>query len=424
MRCAILLLLATIFLPSAGTTRATAQEKQPDSFKRLSPLPYFHPARFKELKFPSDLKAAFEERLKMAAERESMGRRIDEFLKYAHDLKTNDPTTPPNAEKIKSLWALAEPIINNPDVQRLIKDADPELFKKLQNEFKNFGLPEKDPLSPDPNSETKTTPDPLPPLDPFDAPGTDEMTKWVKDFAEELEGSRFGNFLITSPGYQEFMADLRFGGQGNPARLPFNGMGLELGDRVRDLWRPEWSWRPKLGNLPRPDLHGWRPHFSLPGLGLPGFTGPSLGPPSFSGGPVGSFRFMIWVFLAVGAAGLLWLWRRHGKRLPVARRPAPVEWPIAPDRIVTRAQLIHAFDYLSQLLLGKEAVYWNHRRIAEHLAVQDDQRGQAAAAWRLANVYETVRYTEGPETLAADLSEQQRDAVRRDLCLLAAPGIG
>ena len=57
--------------------------------------------------------------------------------------------------------------------------------------------------------------------------------------------------------------------------------------------------------------------------------------------------------------------------------------------LVTREQLIAAFEYLALLKYGPSAAHWNHRAVAERLGADAAARDDAEC---LANLYERARY--------------------------------
>jgi len=88
-------------------------------------------------------------------------------------------------------------------------------------------------------------------------------------------------------------------------------------------------------------------------------------------------------------------------------------WPVRPEAVRTRDELVRAFEYLALLLLGPAARTRNHEEIAAGLGEQDVSR--RAAAERLAGLYEQARYAPPDEVLPdTDLA-----AARADLSLLA-----
>jgi hypothetical protein len=149
---------------------------------------------------------------------------------------------------------------------------------------------------------------------------------------------------------------------------------------------------------------------SLPSVGLP------------SGGPSGRQTGVGLVWLAVLAACALLLWKtgawyqQHRAALAgQGWRLGP--WPVAPDRVATRAELVRAFEYLALLLLGPAARARHHLDLGEQIGAQPDmdpERRQQAAE-HLARLYEQARYAPADEPLPpADLA-----AARRELCYLA-----
>src|SRR5207248_9493930 len=86
-------------------------------------------------------------------------------------------------------------------------------------------------------------------------------------------------------------------------------------------------------------------------------------------------QLLLWgvVIAAIVVVAVIIL-RRQGVTLFGRRRAVlqPAGWPLQPHLVATRAELIAAFEYLSLLLLGREARTWNHKDIAA--AVGDPDR--------------------------------------------------
>jgi hypothetical protein len=82
-------------------------------------------------------------------------------------------------------------------------------------------------------------------------------------------------------------------------------------------------------------------------------------------------------------------------------------WPVRPEAVSNRAELILTFEYLSLLRFGEAAQCWNHRHIARQL--------DRESADRLAGLYEQARYAPADEPL----SSEQLAKARRDLTELA-----
>jgi hypothetical protein len=89
-------------------------------------------------------------------------------------------------------------------------------------------------------------------------------------------------------------------------------------------------------------------------------------------------------------------------------------WPVRPEDVSTRTELIRAFDYLALLRLGPAARSWHHRAVARQWAALSE--ASQAPAETLAGLYETARYTDGPEAL----TDAERERARQALLTLAA----
>lgn len=174
---------------------------------------------------------------------------------------------------------------------------------------------------------------------------------------------------------------------------------------------------PPLRNLPVPAARGWHlPRLRLPSVSLGGPGGPGSSAPAGSSSS-GSTATLL---LAAALAGLIWYaLARHRRTLSRARPPQALlaEWPVPPDSVSTREDVIRAFEYLSLVQLGLEARTRHHRALAEGLGGSQAARQHAAA--QLAGLYEQARYAPGDEPLPApDL-----DAARRSLTLLAGKAL-
>ncbi len=244
-------------------------------------------------------------------------------------------------------------------------------------------------------------------------PDQNDLTRWLRDWLSEVEESELGDWLRDSPAWRSALEDAhswladpegRLGWWG-PDSLPrgwkipeglFQG-GAERGwDALGNLSVPE---------LPRVDL----PHLRLPRLSWrPGRGSAAL--PTYDEGAL--VQCLGWLALLLAGSWLLW---RIGKRrawLRPDRTLAPRAWPVDPAQVTTAAQLIQAFEFLALQHLGAQARAWNHRRIAAHLATDDEQ---AQAAQELAACYEEARYAPAEEALTTAALA----AARRHLCLLA-----
>jgi hypothetical protein len=127
------------------------------------------------------------------------------------------------------------------------------------------------------------------------------------------------------------------------------------------------------------------------------------------------------LILLVGAVLLLLIWRTglwtrassESEAKPWRLGP----WPVAIHAIRTREQLVRAFEYLSLLLLGRDARTRHHRELAAQLATQPDAKPEERqrVAQELAELYAAARYAPPGERL----EEGQLEQARRDLRRLA-----
>src|SRR5262249_26192850 len=99
-----------------------------------------------------------------------------------------------------------------------------------------------------------------------------------------------------------------------------------------------------------------------------------------------------------------------------ARRWRIGPWPVLPQAVHTREELVRAFEHLALLCLGPTARHWNHREIAERLSAESaDPQTIRPIAGNLADAYEWPRYAPADEPLPED----NILLARRDLCFLA-----
>jgi hypothetical protein len=165
-------------------------------------------------------------------------------------------------------------------------------------------------------------------------------------------------------------------------------------------------WKEAFAKTPRPSL----PNTNMPTMshlpGMPTFAspGPMPAPDLASSG-----TFVLW--LLVAGAFLLLVWRfRHvlpgGTGSEQKWRLGP--WPVRPEQVQTRGEVVRAFEYLALLRFGLAARTWNHREVVARF-------GNDPAACELAAVYEKARYLPDDEPL----SVTEIEVARKDLCHLA-----
>jgi hypothetical protein len=216
----------------------------------------------------------------------------------------------------------------------------------------------------------------------LDSPSGKSFRDGLKDFGKDL-GKRAGNVRDSAAGE-------RFRGASKYLPRPGNWMF--------DNVRPRTA--PRVGSLPR----------------LPSPSSSSV--PRVSGG--GLLRFVIVV--AAIALLLFVAWKSRGLWAGALMRGRSSEWrlgpwPVRPDQVSARGDLVAAFEHLALMCLGLPARTHHHldlaRQIAEQPSLDPDRRRDAALT--LARLYEQARYTPDDEPL----SPQDVAAARRELGYLA-----
>jgi hypothetical protein len=138
---------------------------------------------------------------------------------------------------------------------------------------------------------------------------------------------------------------------------------------------------------------------------------------SRGGAGAGSGTVLVWVVLALVLVAVLWKAKRvllpTGDRMGSSWRLGP--WPVRPESVRTRADVVRAFEYLAFLLLGLDARPRNHLELAAALAETGNEPVRRTVAERLSRLYERARYAPQEEALADD----ELRAARIDLTFLA-----
>jgi hypothetical protein len=238
-----------------------------------------------------------------------------------------------------------------------------------------------------------------------------KLTRWVQKALDVKNGP-----LADSQAIQEAVHELRRA-RSSPEAAATNDNGW-LGQVSRfsqsltnnDFWS-KVNW-PKLGK--------WQP--SISSRDLPHVRSP-LGSSSFEGMPsmpsataINWGLQFLWIALIV-AAGVL-VWKLLGGYGAASRRTgwrgwSLGPWPVSPDAVGTRQDVVQAFEYLSLLKLGPAAQSRNHVLLAAELGEPAPEH--QGAAQRLATIYEKARYTPADEAL----SDAALASARRELCYLA-----
>ena len=237
-----------------------------------------------------------------------------------------------------------------------------------------------------------------------------QMAERLKQFAERLRNSSLGD----SPAVQrliEGLGKVRVGNDSDPSL--WEKWGTDLAGRL-ESWGSHLSQDfalPKI-DLPQPRAVSFPKgshrvsHQSLPVVVNPGGdTSPTV--------------ILVLALVLLGGLGV-WLglgnWARRQARNRLQRQQRG-SWPIRPEAVHTREELVWAFEYLSLFLLGPAARTKNHREIAHHLGSETPEGTpqRREAAQRLAALYEQARYAPPDEILP----EPELAAARQALSFLA-----
>jgi hypothetical protein len=156
-------------------------------------------------------------------------------------------------------------------------------------------------------------------------------------------------------------------------------------------------------------------------VSVPSLTGlDSSSPPSASGSSAGGddWGARTLVLLGLGVF-LLLVWKWAGKTGGRPDREPSEEWrlgnwPVSPENVLTREDLIRAFEYLALLRLGPEAGTHHHRDLADRLAEREggDPARSRQAADLLAWLYEQARYAPADGPLSSEEIVEARHALR------------
>jgi hypothetical protein len=374
---------------------------------------------------------------------EQQAKKIADLLK--------DSKNPQSLEKMKEL--AKDPIFKDQRFQEWLQgelnshkgEIPPEQFKKLDETVKKLGGSSANPTGgpSDPELQNRNKDDDFekhlaerkanggqdagqpfmgprpgtPPSSSSDQPNPEEsVRRWLVDNFNPNKGP-----LADSPAFQDALRELR--------RAPLN---LEPPAADQAGWAGKFArWSEDVTKglaksefLPKfegSSLKKWRlPSMkSLPKIQSP-ISAPSFGPaPNValpSATTLSRALQVLWIAL-IAAAGIL-VWKLLGGNIPGVGRLRKAgwrlgPWPVSPEAVASRQDVVRAFEYLSLLKLGPSAKSRNHLELAAELGHSASDTRQAAN--RLASVYEKARYTRADEPLSADAIA----AARKELSFLA-----
>lgn len=326
----------------------------------------------------------------------------------------------PGSEDMRRLQQLLQ---DNPDLRRQAEDnlrLQPNLGKALQDMLTQRQpgrqqvidlaqrltdrqplLPNQPPIQPLPlpmPPQPGRPPEPVQPIQPPPRP-PESLTDWAQrqtaDWTKDLVKGNWNP--LDDALVRGFVDSLRDNGM-IPRRW-------EVPEWLKDATTSASSnfreWLPDLG--PAPEM----PRFVV---GEWDFGAPEL-PSAASASRAGGFLLLLGIF---GAAAWLILQTRglrdfSGSATP-ARRLGP--WPVSPDTVATRGEVVLAFEYLARKVLGLPAETSHHRAVARQLAARATSAQQARAADDLAALYEHARYTPPTESLSPEELARVRQALR------------
>jgi hypothetical protein len=324
------------------------------------------------------------------------GMKLDEKLKQAfQEMLGNDPALKNDLrEWIKKTNDGKQP----PETAQSLKDLD----QILADSKKPTTIPGLVKQTPDITRDKDIKPD-------------ETTSKSLENAMKNFETSQLGDWLRGSPAWQQAIRDLRTS-MDNPqaSKWKLGDWSGKLLTRDGKAWKLGEATLERLKNMPRPDLEHWNLKLSLPGLG--NIPTPSLGPPALPRFSAPSLSTgATWLLLAVLCLLVGWQLMRWSKRSAVEFDPRVSlgPWPVKPNEVATRSDLVKAFDYLAILTLGLDAKCWNHQAIARRWCANAPHYAPMAAA--LAGLYEQARYTDGP----SELTHPQRDWARQALLQIA-----
>jgi hypothetical protein len=308
---------------------------------------------------------------------------------------------------------------NDADILKRWAEKQPEPGKLTEGAGNGPSVLPPDPIRPPEGSNDPPAtgplgqPAPLPPPDPSLWQRLEQKsTSWFKDHVNDW-AQDMGEWADSPLGNSLKNALRRAGQHASP-----EGASFDLSDKTRGLANTlgkvgEYLPTDRLRSL---NLAGRLRNVHLPSLPSGGMSAPSLGPLSRASGG-GALPGLLWALVLLTLGAVLWKslrWYREQAAKGDGWKLGP--WPVRPEAVATRDQLVSAFEYLALLCLGPVALACNHLDLAARLGAREGADVEKSrAAEHLARLYEQARYAPADEALPPD----ELAAARRDLCLLA-----
>jgi hypothetical protein len=269
------------------------------------------------------------------------------------------------------------------------------------------------PPTPTPGSNASSNAAPLPPLTPPEPSWFDRMeeetTKWVVDQLDDVGGD-----VVSA------LVELGGTEQGSP-----------IAELLHELQKPDFAggnlnepiaemsqYLPKMGELLNEQRGLWNEMRSLfRDTRTPVLPNLSVSKPAPPTGNESVWMPMLLVFSMLALMILLVRRMKAGANARSAEGAADEwrlgSWPVTPNGVSTREDVVRAFEYLALLRLGISAGACHHRALAARLGEQDGHNpARRLAADMLAWLYEKARYAPVGETLSPDEFLDARNALR------------
>lgn len=239
----------------------------------------------------------------------------------------------------------------------------------------------------------------------------DARRAWARDlaaWAERMNKNKLAASLKNSAAVSGLLNDLTKAGI-DSVKSGRQGEGFDAQlSRWQDQVQAARDWLPD--ELPA----AIRERFNGLELPTPEFTAPQFDAPAglgrISSPTIGGVANVIQVaaYIAAAAAAIVLLRRMHSAAGVTTRRRRGLTLSLDANSLANRADVIRAFETLAILRHGEPARSWHHRATAARFpSVERD------AADRLANLYESARYSPGgPEPSAEQLASARRDVAR------------
>jgi hypothetical protein len=375
----------------------------------------------------NDVQRKMADRLQALQELHGLQDRVRELLKDRAFVDKFKHVSQPELNQLRAKWLQGEGLQQDPNWKRLLdqvqasRKLDDKQFEALQGLAQRVQPPQTPPAIQKllDNEKGLSPPSPPPPgvhpspTLPANAPESSwfdrmeqETTKWFVDHLDDVGEDVLGTLLDLSGKEEggplaELMREMR---QPDFGEANFNEQMAGIGQYAPQMgeWvRGQRGWwdevRSVFGELHSSSL----PNVRATKSSSAATTGESWTP-----------ALMILLMLAV----MVLLLTRMKSHLRMRMAGGEIwqlgSWPVSPQGVSTRQDVVRAFEYVALLCLGVSANTCHHRILAERLG---DNPARRLAAETLAWLYEKARYAPAEDTLTQDELTDARHA----LCLLA-----